>query len=72
MLLVWMEICGAYVNDNRFDTHDYDDDTDHDTDNDTDGGTDDDTNVDTDDDGGCGNPHIWVELSATCGLLTAI
>ena len=48
------ETYGIYVDDERFDIHDYNDDTDHETDDDTD----DDTNDDTDDytgDGGRGN-----------------
>ena len=44
------ETYGTYVDDECFDIHDYDDDTDHDTDDDTDCDTDDDTNDDTDDD----------------------
>ena len=52
------ETSGTYVDDDRFDIHDYDDDTDHDTDDDTGDDTDDDTNDDADDDtddGGRGN-----------------
>ena len=52
------ETYGTYVDDECFDIHDYDDDTDHDTDDDTDYDTDDDTNDDADDDtddGGRGN-----------------
>ena len=52
------ETYGTYVNDECFDIHDYDDDTDHDTDDDAGDDTDDDTNDDTDDDtddGGRGN-----------------
>ena len=51
------ETYGTYVDDERSDIHDYDDDTDHDTDG-TDDDTDDDTIEDTDDDtddGGRGN-----------------
>ena len=44
------ETYGTYVDDECFDIHDYDDDTDHDTDDDTDNDTDDDTNDDADDD----------------------
>ena len=44
------ETYGTYVDDECFDIHDYDDDTDHDTDDDTDGDADDDTNHDIDDD----------------------
>ena len=43
------ETFGTYVDDECFDIHDYDDDTDHDTDDDTDDDADDDT-----DDGGRG------------------
>ena len=46
------ETYGTYVDDECFDTHDYDDDTDHDTDDDTGDDTDDDTNDDADDDSG--------------------
>ena len=52
------ETYGAYVDDECFDIHRYDDDTDHDTDDDTDEDTDEDTNDDADDDtddGGRGN-----------------
>ena len=56
------ETYGTYVDDECFDIHDSDDDTDpdtnHDTDDDTDHDTDDDTNDGTDDntdDGGRGN-----------------
>ena len=60
------ETYGTYVDDECFDIHDYDDDTDHDhddatgndTNDDTDDDTDDDTNDDADDDaddGGRGN-----------------
>ena len=52
------ETYGTYVDDECFDIHDYDDDTDHDTDDDIDDDTDDDTNDDADDDtddGGRGN-----------------
>ena len=54
------ETYGTYGEDERFDIHDYDDDTDHNTDYDTDDDNDDtdDTNDDTDDDtddGGRGN-----------------
>ena len=52
------ETYGTYVDDECFDIHDYDDDTDHDTDDDTGDDTDDDTNDDTDgdtDDGGPGS-----------------
>ena len=53
------ETYGTYVDDECFDIHDYDDNTDHDTGDDTDDDTDDDTNDDdTDDDtddGGRGN-----------------
>ena len=38
------------VDDECFDIHDYDDDSDHDTDDDADDGTDDDTNDDNEDD----------------------
>ena len=51
------ETYGTYVDDECFDIHDYDGDTDHDTDDDTDDDTDEDTNDDTDedtDDGGAG------------------
>ena len=44
------ETYGTYVDDDCFDIHDYDDDTDHATDDDTDDGTDHDNNDDTDDD----------------------
>ena len=44
------ETYGTYVDDECFDIHDCDDDTDHGTDDDTDGDTDDDTTDDTDDD----------------------
>ena len=40
------ETYGTYVDDERFDIHDYDDDTDHDTGDDTDDDTDDDANDD--------------------------
>ena len=48
------ETHGTYVDDECFDIHDYDDDTDHDTDDDTDDDVDDDTKDDPDDadDGG--------------------
>ena len=49
---------GTYVDDERLDIYDYDDDTDDDTDNDTDDDADDDANGNTDDDtddGGRGN-----------------
>ena len=52
------ETYGTYVNDECFDIHDTDDDTDHDTDDGTDDDTDDDTYDATDDDaddGGRGN-----------------
>ena len=52
------ETYGAYVDDECFDIHGYDDDTDLDTDDDADDDTADDTNDDTDDDtddGGRGN-----------------
>ena len=51
------ETYGTYVDDECFDIHDYDDDTDHDTDDDADDDTDDDTTDDADDtdDGGRGN-----------------
>ena len=55
------ETYGTYVDDECFDIHDYDDDTDHDTDDDTGDDTDDDTNDDADDDthdGGRGNLYI--------------
>ena len=45
------ETYGTYVDDKRFDIHDYDDDTDHDTDDDTDDDTDGDTDTDDADDG---------------------
>ena len=44
------ETYGTYADDECFDIHDYDDDTDHDTDDDTGDDTDDATNDDTDDD----------------------
>ena len=44
------ETYGTYVDDECFDIHDYDDDTDHDTGDDTDDDTDDDTNDAADDD----------------------
>ena len=52
------ETYGAYVDDECFDIHDYDDDTYRDTDDGTDDDADDDSNDDTDDDiddGGRGN-----------------
>ena len=52
------ETYGTHVDDDCFDIHGYDDDTDHATDDDTDDDTDDGTNDDTDDDaddGGRGN-----------------
>ena len=54
------EAYGTYADNECFDSHDYDDDTDHDSDVDTggDNDTDDDTNYETDDDtddGGRGN-----------------
>ena len=49
------ETYGTYVDDECFDIHDYDDDTDHDTD--------DDTNDDTDD-GGRGNQYL-IQFPAT-------
>ena len=52
------ETYGTYVDDECFDIHDYDDDTDHDTDDDADDDTDDDANDAADDDtddGGRGN-----------------
>ena len=48
------ETYDTYVDDECFDIHDYDDDTDHDTDDDTDDDTNDDADDDTDD-GGRGN-----------------
>ena len=51
------ETYGTSVDNERFDIHDYDDDTDHDTDDDTDDDIDDDTDDDTDD-GGRGNLYI--------------
>ena len=44
------ETYGTYVDDECFDIHDYDGDTDHGTDGDADDDTDDDTNDDTNDD----------------------
>ena len=44
------ETYGTYVDDECFDDHDYNDDTDYDTDDDTDDEVDDDPNYDTDDD----------------------
>ena len=52
------ETYGTYVADEKFEIHDYDDDTDRDTDDHTDDDTDDDANDDTDgdtDDGGRGS-----------------
>ena len=52
------ETYGTYVDDECFDIHNYDEDTDHDTDDGTDDDTDDDTNGDPDDaadDGGRGD-----------------
>ena len=52
------EIYGTYIDDECFDIHDCDDDTDHDTGDDTDDDTDNNTNDDTrddTDDGGRGN-----------------
>mgnify|MGYP007016768084 CR=1 FL=1 len=52
------ETYGTFIDDECFDIHDSDDDTDHDTDDDTDDDADDATNDDTDadaDDGGRGN-----------------
>ena len=52
------ESYGNYADDECFDIHDHDDDTDHGNDDDTDDDIDDDTNDDTDDDtddGGRGN-----------------
>ena len=46
-----------YVDDECFDIHDYDDDTDHDTDDDTDDATNGNTDDDTDD-GGRGNLYL--------------
>ena len=43
------ETYGTYVEDENFDIHEYDDDTDHDTNDDTDDDTDDNTDDDTDD-----------------------
>ena len=54
----FLDTYGTYVDDECFDIHDYDDDTDHDTDDDTDDDTYDDTNDNADDDtddGGRGN-----------------
>ena len=48
------ETYGTYVDDECFDIHDYDDDTDHDSNDDAGDDTDDNTNDDTDD-GGRGN-----------------
>ena len=45
------ETYGTYVDDECFDIHDYDDDTDHDTDDDTDNDIDGDTDTDDADDG---------------------
>ena len=62
------ETYGTYVDDECFDIHDYDDDTDHDTDDDPDDDTDDDTNDDADDDtddGGCGN--LYTAKVPGCG-----
>jgi len=73
------ETYGTYVDDECFDTHDYDDDTDHDTDHDTDDDTNDDTEDDTDD-GGRGNlysskdrgPRIMDLVLARMGILEEI
>ena len=54
------ETYGTYVDDECFDIHDYDDDTDHDTD----GDTDDDTDVDTNDDTDIGTDDGTVMLSS--------
>ena len=51
------ETYGTYVDDERFDIHDYDDDTDHDTDDDTNDDTDGDTA-----DGGRGNRRPLPDL----------
>ena len=48
------ETYGTYVDDECFDIHDFDEDTDHDTDDDTDVDNDDDTNDGNDDDTGVG------------------
>ena len=45
------ELYGTYVDDDCFDIHEYDDDTDHDSDDDTDDDTDGDTDGDDVDDG---------------------
>ena len=68
------ETYGTYVDDECFDIHDYDDDTDHDTDDDTDDDTEDGTNDDTyddsnddTDDGGRGNLYtIKVPRGKVC------
>ena len=60
---------GTYVDDECFDIHYYDDDTDHDTDDDTNDDTDDDTNDDADDDtddGGRGNLQSTKVPSCCC------
>ena len=63
---------GTYVDDECFDVHDYDDDTEHDTDDDTDDDTDGDTNDDADDDtddGGRGNLSRHEEAYWSTGIL---
>ena len=64
------ETHGTYFDDNCFDIHDYDDNTDHDTDDVTDDNTDDDTNDDTDD-GGRGNLYPTYECSRINDLVRA-
>ena len=67
------ETYGTYVDDERFDIHDYDDDSDHGTDDDTDDDTDDVTNDATDDDtddGRCGNLYttkVLIEVNPSPG-----
>ena len=63
------ETYGTYVDDECFDTHTNDDDTDHYTDDDTDGDTDDDADDDDADDdaaGGRGNLYTTKVLSCCC------
>ena len=57
------ETYGTYVDDARFDIHDYDDDIDDDTDDDTEDDTNNDANDDTDD-GGRG--HLYTIKVPSC------
>ena len=63
------ETYSAYVDDECFDIHDYDD-TDDDTDDDTEDDTNDDTNDDTDDDGR-GHPYT-IKVPGCCSWVPGL